>query len=59
MHDRQTGPVQRLLGEPVQLMLRTRGGFSNAHLRDRHLRHIDERLHAMMLRHRRGIHRRS
>ncbi len=59
MHDRQTGPVQRLLGEPVQLVLRARGGFGNAHLRESHLRHIDERLHAVMLRHRRRIDRRG
>jgi hypothetical protein len=40
-------PVQRLLGEPVQLVLRARGGFGNAHLGKRYLRHIDERLHAV------------
>ena len=46
MHNRQTGPVQRLLGEPVQLVLRARSSFGNADLGDRHLRHIDERLRA-------------
>ena len=50
---------QRLLREPVQLVLRARGGFGNAHLRERHLGHIDERHHAVMLRHRRRIDRRD
>src|SRR5882762_7797299 len=59
VHVRQTGPVQRLLGEPLQLVLRARGGFGNAHLGERHLRHIDERLHAVMLCHRGHIDRRG
>jgi hypothetical protein len=32
VHDRQTRPVQRLLGQPVQLVLRARSRFGNAHL---------------------------
>ena len=30
--DGKARPVQRLLGKPVQLVLRARGGFGNAHL---------------------------
>ena len=55
MHDRQARPIQSLLGKPVQFVLRARGGFGDAHLGERHLRHIDEAFYAVMLRHRRGI----
>jgi len=37
------------------LVLRARRGFGDAHLRERHLRHVDERFHAVMLRHRRRV----
>ncbi len=55
VHNRQTRPVQRLLGEPVQLVLRARGGLGNAHLRHRHLRHVHEGLDAVVARHRSGV----
>jgi hypothetical protein len=50
--------LEMLPGEPAQLVLWARTRCGNAHLRDRHLRHTDERPHAMMLRYRRRIDRR-
>ena len=38
------GNPQRLLGQPVQLVLRAVGGLGDAHLRDGHLRHVHESL---------------
>jgi hypothetical protein len=44
--DRQTGPRQRLLAEPVLPLLTARGGVLNAHLGDGHLGHVDQGVHA-------------
>jgi hypothetical protein len=39
----------------VQLVLRAVGGLGDAHLRDRHLRHVHEGLDAVVARHRGGV----
>src|SRR5262249_1213392 len=41
-HDRQAGPRERLLAEPVLALLRARGGVLDAHLGDGHLGHVDQ-----------------
>src|SRR5262252_668077 len=41
-HDRQAGPCERLLAEPVLALLRARGGVLNAHLGDGHLGHVNQ-----------------
>ena len=41
-HDRQAGPRERLLAEPVLALLRAGGGVLDAHLRDGHLGHVDQ-----------------
>ena len=53
--DRQAAPAQHLFGQPVLLVLRARRGLADAHLRDRHLRHVDERLDAVVLRDRSDV----
>src|SRR6267142_767211 len=40
--DRQAGPRERLLAEPVLPLLRARGRVMDAHLRDCHLGHVDQ-----------------
>src|SRR5215472_3909704 len=55
--DRQSRPGQRLLRQPVQLVLRAVGGLADAHLRDRHLRHVHESLNAVVARHGGGVER--
>ena len=44
-----------LLRQPVQLVLRAVGCLADAHLRDRHLRHVREGLDAVVARHRGGV----
>src|SRR5215469_12732150 len=41
-HDRQAGPRERLLAEPVLALLRARGLVLDAHLGDGHLGHVDQ-----------------
>src|SRR5262249_6353417 len=41
-YDRQAGPCERLLAEPVLALLRARGGVLDAHLGDGHLGHVDQ-----------------
>src|SRR5215471_12694241 len=41
-HDRQAGPRERLLAEPVLALLRAGGGVLNAHLGDGHLGHVNQ-----------------
>src|SRR5262245_27429343 len=53
--DRQSRPRQSLLRQPVQLVLWAVGGLGDAHLRDRHLRHVHESLNAVVARHRGGV----
>ena len=43
--DRQAGPREGLLTEPVLPLLRARGGVLDAHLGDGHLGHVDQRVH--------------
>src|SRR5882724_1121757 len=43
--DRQAGPPERLLAEPVLPLLRARGGVLDAHLGDGHLGHVDQGVH--------------
>src|SRR5437899_12865154 len=43
--DRQAGPCERLLTEPVLPLLTARGGVLNAYLGDGHLRHVDHGVH--------------
>src|SRR3989441_1070678 len=43
--DRQAGPRERLLAEPVLPLLTARGGLLDAHLGDGHLGHVDEGVH--------------
>lgn len=50
MNNRRTGRVASLVGEPGQIILRARIVFGNTRLDEGHLRHIDKRLHAVMLR---------
>ena len=44
--DRQAGPAQHLLGEPLLLLLGAARRLGLAHLREGHLRQTDEGLHA-------------
>jgi hypothetical protein len=43
--DRQAGPRERLLAEPVLPLLTARGGVLDAHLGDGHLGHVDQGVH--------------
>jgi hypothetical protein len=47
--------MQRLLRQPVQLVLRAVGGLGDTHLRHRHLRHVHESLDAVVARHRGSV----
>src|SRR5512132_452236 len=49
VHGRQAGPTENLLGKPVLPLLRRVCHVSEAHLRDSHLRDVDERLEVAAL----------
>ena len=49
LHDRQSGPAENLLGKPVLPLLPRVCHVSEAHLRDGHLRDVDECLEVAAL----------